>query len=59
MSLGFRGFRAYGLGLGLRLVATDLVLGRAPKLRVSRAQSLGFRLGFYVRSDRFRARAGL
>ena len=48
-----------GLGLGLRLGAIDLGLGRAYELRVSRAQSLGFRLGFKVRSDRFRVRAGL
>ena len=39
--------------------AVDLGLGRAYELRVSRAQSLGFRLGFKVRSDRFRVRAGL
>ena len=31
--------------MGLRLGAIDLVLGRAYELRVSRVQSLGFRLG--------------
>ena len=45
--------------MGLRLGAIDLVLGRAYELRVSRAQRLGFRPGFKVRSDRFRIRAGL
>ena len=33
MSLGFRGLRAEGLGLGLRLRAVDLGLGRAYELR--------------------------
>ena len=37
MSLGFRGLRAKGLGLGLRLGAIDLGLGLAYELRVSRA----------------------
>ena len=59
MSLGFRGLRAQGSGLGLRLGAIDLGLGRAYELRVSRAQSLGFKFGFKVRSDRFRVRVGL
>ena len=59
MSLGFRGLRAQGLGLGLRLGAVDLGLGRASELRVSRNQGLGLRLGFKVRGDRFRVRAGL
>ena len=45
--------------MGLRLGAIDLGLGRAYELRVSRAQSLGFRLALEVRSDRFRVRAGL
>ena len=45
--------------MGLKLEAIDLVLGRAYELRVSRAQGLGFRLGFKVRGDRFRVRAGL
>ena len=45
--------------MGLRLGAIDLVLGRAYELRVSRVQSLGFRLGFEVRSDRFIVREGL
>ena len=45
--------------MGLRLRAIDLWLGWAYELRVSRAQSLGFRLGLKVRSDRFRVRAGL
>ena len=43
----------------LRLGAIDLGLGRACELRVSRAQRLGFGLGFEVRSERFRVRAGL
>ena len=45
--------------MGLRLGAIDLGLGRAYELRVSRVQSLGFRFGLKVRSDRFRVRAGL
>ena len=45
--------------MGLRFGAIDLVLGRAYELRVSRSQGLGFRLGFKVRGDRFRVRAGL
>ena len=45
--------------MGLRLRAIDLLLGRAYKLRVPRVQSVGFRLGFKVRSGRFRVRAGL
>ena len=45
--------------MGLRLGAIDLVLGRAYELRVSRVQSLGFRLGLKVRSGGFRIRAGL
>ena len=45
--------------MGLRLGAIDLGLVRAYELRVSRAQRLGFRLGFKVRSDRFRVRTGL
>ena len=44
--------------MGLRLGAIDLGLGRAYELRVSRVQSLGFRLGFKVRSDRFSVRMG-
>ena len=44
-----------GSGLG----AIDLGLGLAYELRVSRAQGLGFRVGFKVRSDRFRVRSGL
>ena len=45
--------------MGLRLGAVDLGLGRAYEFRVSKAASLGFRLGFKVRSGRFRVRAGL
>ena len=46
--------------MGVRLGAIDLGLGLAYyELRVSRAKSSGFRLGFKVRSDRFRVRAGL
>ena len=45
--------------MGLRLGAIDLGLGRAYGLRAWRVQSLGFRLGFKVRSDRFRVRMGL
>ena len=45
--------------MGLRLGAIDLGLGRAYELRVSKAQRLGLRLGFKVRSDRLRVRAGL
>ena len=45
--------------MGLRLGAIDLGLGLAYELRVSRAWSLGFRLVFKVRNDRFRVRAGL
>ena len=45
--------------MGLRLGAMDLGLGWAYELRVSRAWSSGCRLGFKVRSDRFRVRAGL
>ena len=37
MSLGFRGLRAWGLSLGLRLGIVDLGLGRAYELRVSGA----------------------
>ena len=37
MSLGFRGFRAWGLGLGLSLGKVDLGLGRVYELRVSGA----------------------
>ena len=37
MSLGFRGLRDEGLGLGLRLGAVDLGLGVAYELRASRA----------------------
>ena len=46
MSLGFRGFRAKGLGSGLRLGAIDSGLGRAYELRVPRVQSLRFSLGY-------------
>ena len=45
--------------MGLRLGAIDLALGLAYELRVSRVKGLGFRLGFKVRGDRFRVRAGL
>ena len=45
--------------MGLRLGAIDLGLGRAYELRVSRAQSLGLRLGVKVAGGRFRVRAGL
>ena len=45
--------------MGLRLGKVDLGLGRAYELKVSRAQGLGFRLGFKVRSGRFRVRVGL
>ena len=45
--------------MGLKVGAVDLGLGRAYELRIPRVQSLGFRLGFKVRSDRFRVRAGL
>ena len=41
------------------LGAIDLGLGRAYELICSKVQSLGFRLGFKVRSDRFSVRAGL
>ena len=44
--------------MGLRFGAIDLGLGWVDELRVSRVESLGFRLGFKVRSDRFRVRAG-
>ena len=44
--------------MGLRLGAIDLGLGRSDELRVSRVESLGLRLGFKVRSDRFRVGAG-
>ena len=44
--------------MGLRLGAIDLGLGRADELRVWRAYSLGFRLGFKVRGYRIRVRAG-
>ena len=37
MSLGFRGLRASGLGLGSRLGVVDLGSGRAYELRVSKA----------------------
>ena len=59
MSLGFRGLRDEGSGLGLRLGEIDLGLGRAYEFRVSRASSLGLKLWFKVRSGRFRVRAGL
>ena len=59
MSLGCRGLKAKGLGLGLRLGSIDLGLGLADELRVPRAWSFGFRLGLKVKSDRFRVRAGL
>ena len=45
--------------MGLRLGAVDSGLGLAYELRVSRAQRLGFRLGFEDRGVRFRVRAGL
>ena len=45
--------------MGLRLGAIDLGFGRAYELRVSRVQSLGFRLEFKVSSDRLRVRMGL
>ena len=45
--------------MGLRLGAIDLGLGWAYELRVSKVQSLGFRLGFKVKGDRFIVRAGL
>ena len=37
MSLGFRGLRDQGLGLGLRLGTIDSGLGRADEFRVWRA----------------------
>ena len=43
----------------LRLGAVDLGLGLAYELRVPRFAGLGFRLGFKVRSGRFRVRVGL
>ena len=43
--------------MGLRLGAIDLGLGLVHELRVSRAQSLGFRFGLKVRSERFRVGA--
>ena len=46
MSLGLRGLRDQGLGLGLRWGAIDLGLGRAYELRVPRVQSLRFSLGY-------------
>ena len=45
--------------MGLRLGAVDLGLGLAYELRVSKAEILGLKLGFKVRSGRFRVRAGL
>ena len=45
--------------MGFRLGAVDLGSGRAYEVKVARAQGLGFRLGFKVRGDRFRVRAGL
>ena len=45
--------------MGLRVGAVDLGFGQPYELRVSKAESLGFRLGFKVRSDGFRVRAGL
>ena len=45
--------------MGLRFGKVDLGLGRAYELRVSGAESLGFRLGFKVRKSRFRVRASL
>ena len=59
MSLGLRRLRAEGLSFGLGLGAVDLGLGRAYELLVSRAYSLGYKLGFRVRSGRFRVGAGL
>ena len=59
MSLGFRRLRAWGLSLGLRLGAVDLRSGRAYELKVLKAQSLGSKFGFKVRSGRFKVRAGL
>ena len=37
MRLGFRGLRAWGLSLGLRLGNVDLRLGRAYEVKVSGA----------------------
>ena len=46
------------MSLGLGLGAANSGLGRAYEFRVPEAESLWFKLGFKVRSCRFRVKAG-